>query len=415
MLKKKSHHISGLLKIAVAVLLAGTVLILSVSAVGNKDKEKINNIRINIKAVDGHQYISQKEVFSVLYKSAGKGLKHQTIGSLDFPLLEKQLMKVKWIKRADMFVDNQNILQVNIEQNKPIARIFSSGTYSFFISDNAVVLPFNNEVAVWLPMFTNFSGNPDKLNSNDSSVLNDIIRIATYLNGNDFWKAQIDQVDITPSGGFEMIPKLGNQTIRFGSADNCEIKFSKLLAFYKQIENKTGWDRYSLIDLRFQNQVVAERRGAAEVKSDSLATIRIMKSIIENAKKNEQDTSFFQLPEKPISEKIKPILREEENSLETISETIPEKPDQVPSSDISVSPPAAEIGESGKKMNEPENSPDKVSATSVKANTEKSNANKLKMKKADGVKPNVKSAAKRPVENTENKIPKAVMPPKNDN
>ena len=53
-----------------------------------------------------------------------------------------------------------------------------------------------------------------------------------------FWMAQIDQVDITPTDTFELIPKLGNQVIRFGNADNYEEKFNKLLAFYKQVQTK---------------------------------------------------------------------------------------------------------------------------------------------------------------------------------
>ena len=95
----------------------------------------------------------------------------------------------------------------------------------------------------------------------------------------------------------ELIPKLGNQLIRFGDTQNYEEKFNKLLAFYQQVETKVGWNKYSVLDVRFKNQVVGVIRDAAEIKSDSLKSVQIMKGIIAESQKNSNDSTKIQLPQ----------------------------------------------------------------------------------------------------------------------
>jgi cell division protein FtsQ len=126
-------------------------------------------------------------------------------------------------------------------------------------------------------------------------LLNEIKTLSEYINANPFWMAQIDQIDITSQNNFEIIPKLGNQVIRFGDASDYIQKFTRLLAFYQRVERNIGWNKYSVLDLRFKNQVIGVIRDAAEIKSDSLQTIEIMKRIISEAEKNSNDTTKVQL------------------------------------------------------------------------------------------------------------------------
>lgn len=327
MAENKKYHISGLLKVTMAVVIAGAILVLSASAVGNKDKERINNVNINIIKTGGQLFISPDEISSVLNKAAGKSLKNQPVGSLDLSLLENKLMKLKWVKHAELFIDNRNVLQVKVEQHTPVARVFSSNTNSFFVSGDKTLLPFRNSVSTRLPVFTGFAADVDHLKHDDSVLIDGIANIASFIDNDNFWMAQIDQIDITPAGKFEMVPKLGNQIIRFGDAEDYQIKFSKLLAFYQQVANRTGWDKYSAIDLQFSNQVVAERRDAAQVKSDSIATLKIMKAIIADARKAEiDDSSRIQLPDKPSGDKARINTPPDETFSEPVSEVIPEKP-----------------------------------------------------------------------------------------
>ena len=109
--------------------------------------------------------------------------------------------------------------------------------------------------------------------------------------------AMIDQVDINENKVFEMVPKIGNQLIVFGDARHVEAKFEKMKLFYENIMVKAGWNNYSVIDISYNNQVVARRKGAADVTSDSLRALQLMKLIAERAEQAAGDTTNNLLPD----------------------------------------------------------------------------------------------------------------------
>ncbi len=241
-------------------------------------------------------------------------------------------------------------------------------------------------------------------------MLKDIATLATFIQGNDFWMAQIDQVDITSSQKFELYPKLGNQVIRFGDAVDCAGKFNKLLAFYKQVSVKAGWNKYSVIDVQYKNQVVAERRDASQIKADSLAAIRIMKSVIENARKNSSDSSHIQLPSKESSERG--VLKTHSKAVpdDVIQEVVPEKlnpPGSVSQASSTTTSVETDGGVPKTVMtSSPKEAPGKtkIPATEKKIGTKKD-------EKQNGT---ISIKTNEPARKTEKKVPKAVMPAKND-
>ena len=83
-----------------------------------------------------------------------------------------------------------------------------------------------------------------------------MFRLASYIARDELWKAQIQQIYVTPSGEFELIPRIGSHIIEFGRADEIEEKFSKLQLLYLQGFNNLGWNLYSRINLKYNNQVV---------------------------------------------------------------------------------------------------------------------------------------------------------------
>src|SRR4030095_10723863 len=87
--------------------------------------------------------------------------------------------------------------------------------------------------------------------------------------GSPFWMSQVAQVDITPERKFEMIPVVGNHTVKLGDGENIGEKFRRLMIFYQQVLSKTGFERYKLIDVQYKGQVVASRY-AGDPKIDSV-------------------------------------------------------------------------------------------------------------------------------------------------
>ncbi|MBW7839631.1 MAG: hypothetical protein H3C36_08345 [Chitinophagaceae bacterium] len=286
------------LKLTVWMLTAAGILIITASAIGGKDRKQIAEIQIRISGKGNHLFINEAQVARLLEKAASGSLRNRLVRDLDMNYLEDELRKNAWVKSAELYVDNNNILRVNIEERNPVARVFDTKGDSWYFSDESEVLPLSSLYAARVPVFTGFPSSGKKMSGEDSVLMQSVVAVSEYLLDHPFWMSQIDEVTITPSGKFEMIPKLGEQIIRFGNGEDVMEKFSKLLAFYRQVQSRTGWNWYSVIDVQYKGQVVAEKKDAAEIKADSLAALRIMKSIVEEARRKSEDSTRIQLPSK---------------------------------------------------------------------------------------------------------------------
>ena len=384
------------LVIAVWILLGSGTVVLLIAAITKKNNERITGVEIHISGVQNNYFIDKKDVLELLGKVSTKNLNQSVVSSLDLGAMERKLESDQWVKKAEIFFDNNNVLQVKISEREPIARIFTTSGASFYIDSSLTRLPLSEKFSARLPVFTNFPTDVKILKKQDSVLLHEIKIMSEYIGGNPFWMAQIDQVDVTPENTFVLIPKLGNQIIRFGNTDDCEKKFSKLFAFYKQVQAKIGWNKYSVVDVQFKNQVVAVKRDAAEIRSDSLRTVQIMKSIIEQAQKNSEDSTKIQLPQSTDnSNKINIVPLSKENRNVNIETT----------SGKSKSADEEKTTDFKKQI-----SNDKKPAVHSTSNDKRSSSPSVKAVKKDDVD---KKEIKEPAREVK-RVPKAVMPAKSD-
>jgi len=390
----KKNTIKKILTVSVWFILASGVVVLLIAAMSKKKSDKINGIEIKISGVQNHYFIGKNEVQQILEKVNGKKLEHSPSGSLNLTSMEMRLLKEDWIKKAELFFDNNRVLQVRITEREPIARIFTVSGTSFYIDSSLSRLPLSEKFSARLPVFTGFPTEVKVLKKKDSVLLNEIKTLSEYINANPFWMAQIDQVDITSQNDFEIIPKLGGQVIRFGDASDYMQKFARLLAFYQKVEKNIGWNKYSVLDIRFKDQVIGVIRDAAEIKSDSLKTIEIMQKIISEAEKNSNDSTKIQL-----------VQPEEGN------ERINQSPvlDEVPSEKIEQKD--AEIKEKMTPVKQPEEARPAVK--------EQKRTESIQKKKPAATieKRRVSPAAKITIKTKkaeQKRVPKAVMPPQSD-
>ena len=393
-----------ILTLAVWLLLGSGTVVLLIAAITKKNNEEIAGVKINITGVRDQYFIDKKDVLRILEKLNNQKLEKSVASSLNLGAMENILLKDQWIKSAEIFFDNNNVLQIKIDEREPIARIFTTSGASFYLDSSLKRLPLSDEYSARLPVFTNFPTEVAVLKKEDSVLLNDIKTVGEFIANDPFWMAQIDQVDITSNRTFEFVPKLGNQVIRFGNADNYNEKFNKLLAFYKKVQTRTGWNKYSVIDVQFKDQVVGIKRDAREIKMDSLKAVQIMKAIIEDAQKRSADSTNVQLTQP-----------EDNNSNVNSSRAIDDEPSEDGAAPKSQNdPPATSVA--------PVRGSEKPAVKSAKSAVASQPVNQptvVKRVVAPVKKPVTKKTTpkKQDVQNTENATeqkPKAVMPPKSD-
>jgi cell division protein FtsQ len=152
-------------------------------------------------------------------------------------------------------------------------------------------MPLLENVSTRLPVVIGFTS-AKRLSAKDSSVLKGIRSLAGFIYYNDFWNAQIGEIVITEDQNFQLIPVIGDHTINIGSAENIEDKLHRLFVFYKQILSKTGFNKYRVLDVRFNGQVVAINKGSGS-NIDSAQLKKNIEDLMQKARLQEDNSGML--------------------------------------------------------------------------------------------------------------------------
>jgi cell division protein FtsQ len=245
--------------ITLTLVACSGLVILLVAAIGKKNKEHCRDYIITIKGAQSNQFIDVKDVMKLVTTVTYGRIKGQPISSFNLRKLEQLLKDNVWIKDAELYFDNQDVLHISVLEREPIARIFTTSGKSFYIDSSKKQMPLSDKLSARVPVFTNF---PERkmMGKRDSALLNDVRKTASFIMNDPFWMAQVEQIDISECGyncwSFEMVPTIGDHIVRLGNGDDIDKKFHRLFVFYQQVMSQTGFDRYSVVDVQYAGQVI---------------------------------------------------------------------------------------------------------------------------------------------------------------
>lgn len=279
------------------VVIGGGMLTLLIAAMGKQKRNTCKDYTITIKGTDNKLFLSKAEI-SQLLKAATKGnIKGQSKSSFNLLRMEELLEENVWVKDAQLYFDNKDVLHVSVKERQPIARIFTTGGRSFYLDEDGKAMQLSDRQTAKVPVFTGF---PDKKikTQKDSILLKHVITTAQYINSDSFWTAQAAQIDMKPSETddsweFEMVPVIGNHIVKLGKGEDIEKKLNRLFTFYKQVLSRTGFDKYKMIDVRFAGQVIGGKSESPKV--DSVQLRKNVEELLQQIKRVEADT----LPDLP--------------------------------------------------------------------------------------------------------------------
>lgn len=70
----------------------------------------------------------------------------------------------------------------------------------------------------------------------------------------------IEQIVVYPDGEWLLVPRVGDFDVHFGRPVNMETKLKRLAVFLGEYLPRMGWDTYSSINLKYDNQIVCTRK-----------------------------------------------------------------------------------------------------------------------------------------------------------
>jgi cell division protein FtsQ len=271
------------LTLALWIVLGVTMLTLLIAAIQSKSLKNCKGMEIEMLGEQRKYFLNKQEITSLLTSKGTMTVQGKSLKDFDLKKMEEKLEALPWIKNAELYFTNKQVLKVEVEERTPVARIFTSTGNSFYIDSELTKLPLSEKFSSRVPVFTNFPSDKNKWKGKDSMLMNDVKNISHFISKDSFWAAQVEQVDITGQREFQLIPKVGDHIVIFGDGDDIDKKFKRLYIFYRDVMSKTGWNRYSAVNVQFKGQVVASRKDMKEVKADTLLARQWIKQMIQNS------------------------------------------------------------------------------------------------------------------------------------
>lgn len=272
----------------------GVVLLVAAIRYRNNNICKGFHIEISGARTADRLFIDRKGISDLLTAAGAARGKGKPIQSFNLRGLESALVKNVWIRDAQLFFDNNGVLQVRVSEREPAVRIFTNGGNSFYVDSAGIELPLQEKYPAHLPVFTNYPAAGIRTTGEDSTLTAGLLRLSAFIRRDSFWMAQIAQIDITPEKTFELEPEVGDHRISFGDGNDIAAKFHRLSLFYSAVLSKVGMDKYERIDVSYEGQVVGTRRGGGQSRVDSLQGLNNIRQLVRQAQQLQPDTLSHQ-------------------------------------------------------------------------------------------------------------------------
>jgi cell division protein FtsQ len=232
-----------------------------------QDSKLCKNIEITITDSADYHFVTKRDIQNTIINNNGV-IVGKPVKEIKMEEIENTMSAYRELKTAEVFMSIDGTLHIIGDQRTPIMRVMPNNGGDYYVDDEGVVIRRRN---LYTPRLHIVEGNINisqaMLNgvsvldtSIKNSIMKDIFYLVKYINRNDFWSAQIDQIFINGNDEIDLIPRVGNHTIHLGSADNFEGKLHNLEVFYDKVLPEVGWNKYSIINLAFKDQIVCKRR-----------------------------------------------------------------------------------------------------------------------------------------------------------
>ena len=223
-------------------------------------------IEIDISDSLDYSFVTSEGIFSLIHND-GEKILGKLISEIKVKEIESRIRTIRELEKVEVYSTVDGVLHVEADQRDPLLRIMTTYGNSFYVDKHGVIIPYSDS---YTPRLLVVSGNIDipdeyisrgEINSApDDELIKQVYKMAIFLNGDEFWSAQVEQVWVNNRNEFELVPRAGRHIIKFGGQNDMENKFRDIKAFYLEILPVIGWDKYREINLRYKGQIVCKKR-----------------------------------------------------------------------------------------------------------------------------------------------------------
>lgn len=218
----------------------------------------VNDVKVFIESLDGNYFTDRIEVLNLLNAESTDYVLAASIGSLDLKTLENRVELHPFVKDAQVYKDLKGNLIVKVKQARPIARILNRKGEDQYIDSEGYLINTSARQTARVPIIELERKFTWTENVTETVYGQQLLELMHFIEEDEFWRSQIAELIIQPDGQIVMLPQVTKQEIVFGMPEDLDAKFKKLKLFYKEILPNKGWNTYSMVNLKFKDQIVCE-------------------------------------------------------------------------------------------------------------------------------------------------------------
>jgi cell division protein FtsQ len=228
------------------VLLTLVTFLFAFSNIRNAERN-ITNVNVNFIGED-NLYITQETVNKLLIQNNDNHNK-VTKEILDLNSLETVLNSNAMIKSAQVYLTVSGEVNADVVQRKPIARVSTNASY--YIDDQGMYMPLSTNHTARVPLVKGFV---------DKNNLGRIFKIASKIDEDEFLKSLVVEIYQNQDKTIMLKTRVLDFKIVIGDLEMLDKKINNLKAFYQKAKKDNILNKYSVVNLKFDNLVVCTKK-----------------------------------------------------------------------------------------------------------------------------------------------------------
>lgn len=239
-----------ILEIVVAVILAGYIVWSVACGHAGSGERVCKGIELKERDSLRLSLVSVESVTAIL-NFAGLNPKDKNVESIDLAKTEEILCSHPLVEKAECYITNADNMRIVVESRVPIARVMSSYGLDCLLGSHGEIIE-GAECSLHLPVASGWITREFASRS--------LPGIVKAINDDDFWTAQVEQIYVTEKGEVRLVPRVGGHLLILGTADDTADKLQRLRNFYDKGLDRIGWNKYSMVSVAYEGQVVCKNR-----------------------------------------------------------------------------------------------------------------------------------------------------------
>ncbi|SIQ08744.1 cell division protein FtsQ [Chryseobacterium sp. RU37D] len=230
-----------ILKIAITVIILGFLLSFSLKKFSG---QKITDNKISVKMNEKTPvyFIDEKDIREIVKKENPSG----KVGDLNIPALEKKINSLPAVDSANVYLNLNGKLNLDIKQRVPVFRLNKEGR-DFYVDEKGIEFPISKTYSHPCMLVT---GNVKK------DEYSKLAALVEKIDKDDFSKKYFIGISKDRNGDYNLLTSEGNYKVEIGDLDNIEFKVKGFKTFVEKYLVYQDPEKYSMVSVKYQNQIV---------------------------------------------------------------------------------------------------------------------------------------------------------------